>query len=283
MPVIREITVVLYGGEPLISLEKHLLFIDELIKLNEGVKISIYVITNGYNLKESILNRLQKYNIKGMQVTIDGEKDIHNVRRCHKTHVDTFTEIIENVKNACMKYNITVTIRINVDENNVLGIPSLLKYLREYGITKNLILSISPVFSNINVAGALSNTSVLKEFDSIFKVANEYAYPFVFPTTLCSYYSKEFLAIANGKVYPCPSMSANDISPISSVYDRKLFTNREFSCNGECNYCKWLPLCGGGCKYQNVKENNICMANTYKYMIEAYMKNYSILNRLLNN
>jgi uncharacterized protein len=278
------ITVVLYGGEPLLSLEKHLLFLSTLQeqKASENTTYSVVVITNGFNLSEENIKSLVKFNVKGMQITVDGEPEIHNKRRIHENGGETFTTIIENTKTACMIYSIPITLRINVDENNIHSVPSLLKNIRDYGIKKNLILSISPVFSNVNVQGAVFNKSVLTGFRNIYKAAAEFNYPFVFPTTACSYFSSEFLVIANNKAYSCPSMSASDMDAICSINDTPIVNNKPLELSKKCKQCKWVPLCGGGCTYQNIKDNSIqCMALTYKLLVEAYMEEYSKINRLI--
>lgn len=278
------ISVVLYGGEPLLALEKHLNFLsllsDEL--RTEKANISVSVITNGFNITAEKIIALKQWNLKGMQITVDGMPTVHNQRRLHKDGIETFPIIVDNIKQLCLIHDVPITIRINVDEGNIASVPDVLRYLRDYGINKNLLLSISPVFSNVNVDGAICDSQVLSGFERIYQVASELKYPFIFPTTACSYYTKEFLVLANNKAYSCPSMSASDINSISNTGEEPIIGDKTLSINDSCEGCIWFPLCGGGCTYQNIVHGSTqCMAFTYKMIIEGYMKEYSNINRLI--
>ena len=278
------ISVILYGGEPLLALKKHLDFLtllsDEL--KSASTNISVSVITNGFNLTKEKIAALQQWDLKGMQITVDGMPAVHNQRRAHKDGVETFPIIVENIKQLCMIHNVPVTIRINVDEDNLESVPDVLKYLRDYGISKNLLLSLSPVFSNVNVEGAVCDSQVLSGFEKIYQVASELNYPFLFPTTACSYYTKEFLVLANNKAYSCPSMSANDLNSNSNTNEDPVIRNKPLIIKDSCKACIWYPLCGGGCTYQNILHGSTqCMAFTYKMIVEGYMKKYSMINRLI--
>lgn len=278
------LSVILYGGEPLLAIDSHLKFLKYLKEFiaNKNIILSTSVITNGYNLTDMNIKALKDWNLRGMQITVDGLPDVHNKRRMHKSGVETFDRIVNNIKKLCMVYNIPVTLRINVDSENVAQIPALLKHLRAFGISKNLLLSVSPVFSNSNVDGAIMDPSVLSEFSKIYEVAAELQYPFVFPTTACSYYSAEFLVLANDKAYSCPSMSANDIEPLSAISENPIIMDRALKVDAQCEGCLWYPLCGGGCKYQNMVHGATqCMKITYQMIIENYSKKYSQINRLV--
>ena len=78
--------------------------------------------------------------------------------------------------------------------------------------------------------------------------------------------------MAFGKAYTCPSMCGSGIEcignlekPIDLMYER--YKHIKNFCRG----CKWAPLCGSGCAYQNVKKGElICLKSMYELIVEAY-------------
>ena len=185
-----DLTVVLYGGEPLLMEVENEAFLSSLFEFskNSGLKIniSLSIITNGYLFDESTYNIYSKYNLIGAQITLDGERDYHNRKRfCAGNNKDTFDIILGNLKKAMNYDKLHITLRINIDEDNVDNIPALLKLLRDEGLDRNISLSISPVFSNVNVKGAIKKKNVLQKYVDIFRTATTFGFPFTFPTTSC--------------------------------------------------------------------------------------------------
>lgn len=84
-----------YGGEPLLMFD----YIETLsYKFKEMfANYSAYMITNGYLLDRNKAIKLKAFNIKGLQITIDGLEATHNKRRAHKVNTDSFQRIISNL------------------------------------------------------------------------------------------------------------------------------------------------------------------------------------------
>ena len=283
-----ELTVVLYGGEPLLKNAENEAFLAALFALSQDLefklKIALSIITNGYLFDENAYQLYSKYNLKGVQITLDGERDFHNKKRFHVGEVkETFDIILQNLQKAVHYDQLHITLRINVDEDNMDNIPQLLQHLRTEGLTQNVSLSISPVFSNVNVEGAIQKKNVLQQYKAIFKAASDLNFSFTYPTTSCSVYSKEFLSMAFGKAYPCPSMCGRDLQRIGDLtMPVELASERYTALDEMCFGCKWAPLCGSGCAYQNIKKGKtICLRNMYQLMIEAYVLHYNAMNRYI--
>ena len=101
--------ITLYGGEPLLAENKDIVtYIVE-----EGVKrgYKFEAITNGYDL-DCFLDLLSSEKINKLQITIDGVKEEHNVRRIHYKYHDSFDKIISNLKLA-LKKDVFISVRIN--------------------------------------------------------------------------------------------------------------------------------------------------------------------------
>ena len=127
---LRRNVITLYGGEPLLAENKEIVS----YIINEGQKrgYTFFAVTNGYDLN-SYIDLFSPSAIKKIQVTIDGPKNFHNQRRIHHKYVETFDNIISNIK-LVLNTGIKVSVRINTDKNNVEQISELKKQLKILGL-----------------------------------------------------------------------------------------------------------------------------------------------------
>ena len=86
-----------YGGEPLLALE-HIKFFNLLAKENK-IELKQVMITNGYLITQEVLEFFQEVGLKGLQITLDGRKEIHNKRRPHVTDSDSYSRIMDVMPN----------------------------------------------------------------------------------------------------------------------------------------------------------------------------------------
>jgi uncharacterized protein len=121
----------LFGGEPLLNLPVAYYLAERCHRECErrGVDQRINVITNGLLLTPDVVDRLNRYGLFGVKVTLDGDRDTHNRMRPLRGRQGTFDKIIENVKRVADK--VPITIGGNFDESSVDSYPALLDYLRE--------------------------------------------------------------------------------------------------------------------------------------------------------
>lgn len=118
----KSLRLVLFGGEPLLN--KHACIyltqrLSDLASLNQCAFIC-QIITNSILVDEQIIRTLIKpYNMK-LQITIDGDKSIHDNRRIYKSGKGTFDEIKSNLlllnKCGCKQL---IDLRLNIDRKNV--------------------------------------------------------------------------------------------------------------------------------------------------------------------
>lgn len=114
---ITRLGLVWYGGEPLLAFDK-------IEKLNAkiealGIKYSSFIVTNGYLLKENVIQKLNELRINRMQITLDGSKATHDSRRHLISGGATYDKIVSNI-DCLMKsdWKGTLQIRVNVDPSN---------------------------------------------------------------------------------------------------------------------------------------------------------------------
>lgn len=83
----NDISITWYGGEPLIG--KHIIYSlsEKFIKIcnKYSVNYGAYMVSNGFLVTEEVIEQLKKYKVTGVQLTIDGPPEIHNIRRLKGT------------------------------------------------------------------------------------------------------------------------------------------------------------------------------------------------------
>jgi uncharacterized protein len=119
----------LFGGEPLLNLPVCYFLAEELWKVTRarGVEMLINVITNGLLLTEEVVDRLTPYGLNGIKVTLDGDRDAHNLSRPLRGGQGTFDKIIANVRKVSPK--VRISIGGNFDAASVDSYPALLDFL----------------------------------------------------------------------------------------------------------------------------------------------------------
>ncbi len=124
--------ITLYGGEPLLVENKEVVtyIVEEGLKRN----YNFTAITNGYDL-EHFTELLGPGKIQGLQITVDGPPEKHNMRRTHYLHGNSFEKIMQNIQ-ICLDLNVTISIRINTDLSNFDDIKVVNELFKEYGFFK---------------------------------------------------------------------------------------------------------------------------------------------------
>lgn len=113
----QSLKIIWYGGEPLMGI-KAIKIISEIIIANQLLykEFVAEIVTNGYYLTKNMAKLLKSLHVNYVQVTLDGDKETHDKRRCLVDGTPTFDRIIKNIQNTFEI--IQTTIRINIDKNN---------------------------------------------------------------------------------------------------------------------------------------------------------------------
>lgn len=149
----NKIRLVLYGGEPLLLQNYNK--IEKVLSFAQKNNIKVKIITNGY-LLDVFSKLLLKYkrNIDYLLITLDGDKDQHDLTRKKKNKEGTYKKIVENILMAD-KLKIKTKIRVNVGMENQKYI---IDFLLHNTICKTHDVSIHFIENNRCLA---SNTSVI--------------------------------------------------------------------------------------------------------------------------
>jgi uncharacterized protein len=282
---INTIVIQWYGGEPLLEFENMIEITDHISNIpfvkEKGVKIVADLTTNAYLLSEEVIKQLDKLHISTIQITVDGLEETHNKRRPHIHNRDSFERIMNNISNLIkLQPDITIHLRVNVDNTNKDEFPILLRLFNEkFGLSKNF--QVYPGFvQDINACNTGSGCTLDTKNQLDFKLELFYKYginlgyyPFVRDNICMAQHVNSFVIDANGDITKCWLDIGRKDRAIGNINSKgflnhTLFTKYLVACNPfydeNCSSCKVFPICGGGCQHDRIENqyfsahHNIC-------------------------
>ena len=133
---IRKIYLVYYGGEPLLAFNEIIKIHNELvnIKLNKNISLEEVIITNGSLLTEDKIEKLVELSDSspiGIQITIDGMKEVMDKRRPLASGGSSFNLVYNNFIKLAKKYPFDIFLRSNVNYDNIEPVRKLLLKIKE--------------------------------------------------------------------------------------------------------------------------------------------------------
>lgn len=289
-----------FGGEPLLSfdvIEKMQVKILEIVerkKLNFGSAI----ITNGYLLSKEISDKLVALKINFAQITIDGPKEIHDQKRVLINGQGTFDVLVNNILKA--NENLNISIRVNVQKDNISMLENFIDYLVNIGIgkSKNIKVYFAVVkdYSAVN-SSISSNCFSVKEFAKEEVALNKIAYQKglninyrINPNiTVCGSLSPKSLVIEpDGKIQKCWETVGDDEKSVGNLLLPNTSTPKNVKNLSQwyawsdfdsvkCRECNILPICMGGCPLhslneQSIKDSSNYQCHAYKYNLNSVLE-----------
>ena len=262
-----------YGGEPLLypdiieDLGRRILVAAK----KNSCSIRSHMVTNGYLLTPKIVELLDEIGVTKVQITLDGLKEHHDVRRPLCSGKGTFDRILSNLS----LFPIEVAVRMNVDRQNCGDFASLKKLIDGLG-NPNITLYPSPVEDiNKDTVNEVSDFMSAEEFDNFtLKVCEEGGLSSedfsVMDDRFCFCTAETencYVIDEQGEVFKCWDEAGrkeyrcfNLIDPDSMDYlaIAKYLASDPFA-DEACRECVFLPLCFGGCKFQRTHLNkSVC-------------------------
>jgi uncharacterized protein len=135
----EKVVLTFFGGEPLLNLPV-LYYLAERIAgaaRTRGTELAITMITNGLLLTEDVVDRLLPFGLRGVKITLDGDRETHDRMRPLRGGQGTFDRILENMRRIAGKCGIAIG--GNFDESSVDSYPALLQFLREQEFADKLV------------------------------------------------------------------------------------------------------------------------------------------------
>lgn len=115
------------GGEPLMRKD---LF--ELIAYATGLGIRAVISTNGTMITEKIAQKLKRYKLSYVGVSLDGLKEVNDAFRGSDT---AFDRAVEGIRN-CQKAGIKVGLRFTINKRNAAEIPGIFELMEKENIPR---------------------------------------------------------------------------------------------------------------------------------------------------
>ena len=258
--------VLFYGGEPMVSKKSRetMLFIAKSlheITSRKDMELDLRMITNGAVLPVDHIKKMVRYGLKGIKVTLDGDETAHNRTRIFKNGKGTFSAIIKNLTK--IKGLVPISIGCNYDEVNKKSVPALLDRLKAAGFEEAVeSVNFKPIFQNLENAGkAQFDVCTFSDMDvtDIVRFKRE--------TKDKGFMTREGISLGpceaarensytidpQGKIYKCGGFVGREKFKIGDLHEGLNEENTRFMTvdmwrSEDCLGCKYLPLCGGGCR-----------------------------------
>jgi uncharacterized protein len=127
----ERLIIMFFGGEPLLNLPVMYAIAERgwMATQARGIDIGLSIITNGLLLTREVVDRMVPFGLKGVKITLDGDRETHNRMRPLRGGKGTFDRIIDNVR--AVADRVPVAIGGNFDEESVASYPALLDFLSE--------------------------------------------------------------------------------------------------------------------------------------------------------
>jgi uncharacterized protein len=273
---LRPIT--LFGGEPLLRENRDL--IEHILqRARQGGTQSCSVVTNGTDL-DAYADLLGPGGLAALQITLDGVPVEHDQRRVYPDGRGSFDRIARNITLA-LDRDATVSVRLNIDRNNIGDLPSLAQVFVGHGwderprfrayatvlVAANDKTDRRTTFSSWELDQELAklqaehpgmaviepkDSDIRRRARSVFGGAHA-----SLQTTFCSAHSGMYVIDRFGDMYACWERTGNSktrigrINPDSSVEVNEpysaLWRGRSVTSNPVCRQCRYALYCGGGC------------------------------------
>ena len=126
----ERLVVMFFGGEPLLNLPVMYEIAERAFAATRerGVAIGLSIITNGLLLTREVVDRMVPLGLKGVKITLDGDRQTHDRMRPLRGGQGTFDRIIENVRQVADR--VPIAIGGNFDESSFASYPALLDFLK---------------------------------------------------------------------------------------------------------------------------------------------------------
>lgn len=259
-----------FGGEPLLPFKMTTLPLIKYVSkrcLERGIDMTLRFTTNGVLLTDEVREELLKIPLKfkpNFQITIDGDREHHNMTKFTASGKPTYDLIIRNIK-AALKDGMPVTNRFNYTAETIDGFESVIKEYDDLSdVERNLLrFDFQQVWQEgdnrkcwekaqeISNANRDSNHEICME-----KHFNKYR---------CIHESNRHVAITyNGNVYLCTTRDMTESNRMGYVKEdgtiayNDLYRMRESVKYGNetCRLCRVFPICHGACSQTKLEANN---------------------------
>jgi uncharacterized protein len=277
----RHRTVGFFGGEPLLAASRPT--VEYLFnRIRDAGTASFWAVTNGTEL-EAYRDLLSPQKISFLQITLDGPPDEHDRRRIYPDQSGSYERIAGNIS-MVLDLGVKVSIRVNLDRNNITFLEPLVTDFEQRGWAGNPLFSVyaAPIRAENDKTDAKStfNTWELDQAlaalthqspqlemvsrpDDGIKVNAGQLFAARGPAipslreSFCSAHDRMYIFDAFSDIYACWERTGDPKVRIGHLEDdgrvninmtvNDLWRTRTVASNPVCRKCRYALSCGGGC------------------------------------
>ena len=257
------------------------------------------VITNGVLLTKAIS---EKIGFKKVWIPVDGDKDIHDLRRpCRGDGTGSFEPIFNNIKELVTIPGIEIIIGVNFDTQNLDSIPRMLNAFKEHNLQEKLFVDFLPTVTTpeklAHFANMLPDAQASVRMQELIKLANNEGFKAHrrLDVGVCGAFSESAIVIdPYGKIFRCSWLAGLDDFEIGNVrkkgYDQRNIEllSLDLWQDKECLECDFVPICAGGCRFRAFVEHQdykvkFCNKSFYERGWKDLLKLYYSKERLMQS
>ena len=219
-----------FGGEPLLAINTIEYLSSNFIRICKMHKkpYRAGMTTNGYLLDYKLFTKLYDLKVQHFQVTIDGDKDTHNIQRPLLGGGKTYDKIISNLKEISHSSNCYlwgITIRTNISINMMNNISNHINMLKsEFYDDKRFTFVFRKMWSNstIEADNILCDDSIYDQilnesYNDGFISKNDYKMSFDLGYVCYASKPYNYVVGSDGKLYKCTVHLNEDINHIGHI------------------------------------------------------------------
>lgn len=260
---LKRLNVSFFGGEPLLNFKNvvyPLLSYASAKCHKKGVHLNSNFTTNAVLLTSDVLNKLNSLNMAtppSFQITLDGNKDIHDKVRYTVGHIGSYDVILEHIRQAVTS-GCTVNIRFNYTANNVDSFLDTATDLDRFFTAeqKKLVnMNFQQIWQDQHIHPE-AKEKMLEVAEKIRSIGFYVDSDMMYSRHVCYADNPNHVVINyDGNVYKCTARDFKEnnkegiLLPDGTIEWNEKFHKRmsiRFD-NKACINCSILPLCNGGC------------------------------------
>ncbi|MEM8691838.1 MAG: SPASM domain-containing protein [Pseudomonadota bacterium] len=271
---LKGLSVVWYGGEPLMGRDSIYRLSDSLIAWCDKNRISYSagIVSNAWFLDAEVASQLHARRVRWVQVTIDGDRDTHNQMRPLTSGKGTYDRIIENIGDTLDNTPMNVSVRVNVGQSNIDRASAMLDEFAERGFAQrgSFYVYFSAIEASTPESGTAFDEKMAKaDFNKQVLGLEDKARKLGFAgiqkapggfSGMCVAASSNGLVVAgNGDIHKCWETAHDPTKRVGTIFEPESMVDNinkavwdEWSPfdNPVCRSCKILPMCGGHCAHR---------------------------------
>lgn len=259
-----------FGGEPLLYFDEIVkplsLYIQSACRKN-NIHFSNTMTTNGYLIDQNRITDFEEIQLTSFQITLDGNKDIHNKTRFETRGDDSYTRIIRNINLICQHIkDACVTLRINYTNKNLVDLGHIADDINPDNRHK-IGVSMQRVWQTRGTETEISEQQIETEIEYMrsrdLQVRHNAT---VYCTGMRCYADSVLQSVVNydGSLFKC---TARDFAKLTAsvgylneegapIWNDNYFKHylKPVFDNAKCKACVFLPVCLGTCSQKFIED-----------------------------